>query len=73
MYELKPLFRKSSARGRFQIFLEREGLPVVREREAGLHLPRRLAEPELAPRAKAGARDRDRTCDPYHVKVVLYR
>jgi hypothetical protein len=20
-----------------------------------------------------GARDRDRTCDPYHVKVVLYR
>ena len=21
----------------------------------------------------AGGRDRDRTCDPYHVKVVLYR
>jgi hypothetical protein len=20
-----------------------------------------------------GGRDRDRTCDPYHVKVVLYR
>ncbi len=22
---------------------------------------------------EAGGRDRDRTCDPYHVKVVLYR
>ena len=22
---------------------------------------------------KTGGRDRDRTCDPYHVKVVLYR
>jgi hypothetical protein len=21
----------------------------------------------------SGGRDRDRTCDPYHVKVVLYR
>ncbi len=24
-------------------------------------------------RAKNGGRDRDRTCDPYHVKVVLFR
>ncbi len=32
-----------------------------------------LAEPELAKQAKAGGRDRDRTCDPYHVKVVLSR
>jgi hypothetical protein len=24
-------------------------------------------------RESFGARDRDRTCDPYHVKVVLYR
>ena len=23
--------------------------------------------------AIVGGRDRDRTCDPYHVKVVLYR
>ena len=22
---------------------------------------------------KSGARDRDRTCDPHHVKVMLYR
>ena len=22
---------------------------------------------------RSGGRDRDRTCDPYHVKVVLYR
>ena len=22
---------------------------------------------------KSGGRDRDRTCDPYHVKVVLFR
>jgi hypothetical protein len=22
---------------------------------------------------ESGGRDRDRTCDPYHVKVVLYR
>ena len=27
----------------------------------------------LASRAKDGGRDRDRTCDPYHVKVVLSR
>ena len=26
-----------------------------------------------AKQAKAGGRDRDRTCDPYHVKVVLSR
>ena len=30
----------------------------------------RHAEPV---RAKRGGRDRDRTCDPYHVKVVLSR
>lgn len=24
-------------------------------------------------RAESGGRDRDRTCDPYHVKVVLSR
>ena len=24
-------------------------------------------------RVEIGGRDRDRTCDPYHVKVVLYR
>src|SRR5882762_7545498 len=30
-----------------------------------------LAQPKLAKRAKAGGHDRDRTCDPYHVKVVL--
>src|SRR6185312_1312288 len=27
----------------------------------------------LLSRAKDGGRDRDRTCDPYHVKVVLSR
>jgi hypothetical protein len=30
----------------------------------------KLAVPD--PR-KDGGRDRDRTCDPYHVKVVLFR
>ena len=25
------------------------------------------------PRASTGGRDRDRTCDPFHVKEVLYR
>jgi hypothetical protein len=29
---------------------------------------KRLAKPR-----KNGGRDRDRTCDPYHVKVVLFR
>ena len=35
----------------------------------------RLACPTVArgTRAKAGGHDRDRTCDPYHVKVVLSR
>jgi hypothetical protein len=31
------------------------------------------AEWELEKSAKSGGRDRDRTCDPYHVKVVLFR
>ena len=29
--------------------------------------------PFFALRIKDGGRDRDRTCDPYHVKVVLFR
>jgi hypothetical protein len=28
---------------------------------------------KLEPSRKSGGRDRDRTCDPYHVKVVLFR
>ena len=39
---------------------------------------RRCGRDERRPRAVRsgemdGGRDRDRTCDPYHVKVVLYR
>ena len=33
----------------------------------------RVAAPRVARRAKRGGHDRDRTCDPYHVKVVLSR
>jgi hypothetical protein len=32
-----------------------------------------LAAARLGDEATGGGRDRDRTCDPYHVKVVLYR
>ena len=31
------------------------------------------ARKEQQIRGEDGGRDRDRTCDPYHVKVVLYR
>ena len=36
-------------------------------------LPAPARQPSLASRAKAGGRDRDRTCDPYDVNVVLSR
>ena len=41
---------------------ETELVEAIKER----HLP-------VISEASAGGRDRDRTCDPYHVKVVLYR
>ena len=33
----------------------------------------RLMPEKLEKSGKSGGRDRDRTCDPYHVKVVLFR
>ena len=41
--------------------------------EARLRQLASARQPSLASRAKAGGRDRDRTCDPLHVKEVLFR
>jgi hypothetical protein len=35
--------------------------------------PREILRKRMIFRARDGGRDRDRTCDPYHVKVVLFR
>jgi hypothetical protein len=32
-----------------------------------------IAKNEIDLIVETGGRDRDRTCDPYHVKVVLFR
>ena len=44
---------------------------LFRQGEAGRNLEARLKYAILG--GKDGGRDRDRTCDPYHVKVVLFR
>ena len=38
-------------------------------KEAGI----RVLEKSVSSQEDNGGRDRDRTCDPYHVKVVLFR
>jgi hypothetical protein len=42
-------------------------------REQLLAIGARQMPKKLAPSKKAGGRDRDRTCDPYHVKVPSAR
>jgi hypothetical protein len=49
----------------------KQGMSAWLEKELGTlarTFPKREANKDLR-----GGRDRDRTCDPYHVKVVLFR
>ncbi|GAP66318.1 putative phage integrase/recombinase [Mizugakiibacter sediminis] len=50
--------------------------PARRERDLEETRPKRPSDSPAPPairRGGSGGRYRDRTCDPYHVKVVLYR
>jgi hypothetical protein len=53
---------------------DKTGLPVVPCADLAARLRYASARQlSLASRAKVGGRYKDRTCDPFHVKEVLYR